>query len=160
MRTSKQKALERRDRAMQAIGARLRDLRIGKGLTFAEAADGIEHLTVSALCEFETGRNLRRLHRHAPALAAKLGHEIYALAFSAINVLVAADEEASDFDREVAAAFEELTEPGVRPTFGQVADRLGLLNEEGELDLVDANRLAEAVQRIGALRGWAKATLA
>jgi len=158
----------------EAIGRRLRDLRIMRGLSPKQLVEGCDKLDVAAISMFERGETLRRLHRHAPALARKLGDEVYLLAFQVINLLVA--EDVGDvFDKQVLKTIGELIRErvggaappgpakgeswdkgkwGPFPSAQQLAERLGLVEEGEELDLVEANRLAESIQRLGLVRGW------
>lgn len=156
------------------IGRQLHILRARKGLTLREVADQCDKLDVAALCLFEAGEQLRRLHRHAPELAKVLGNEVYKLAFGAITVLVEEDE-LGDFDRRVLQALRDILEErlgpieeagpvsgqewdtlrwGPVPTMQELAERLELTEPGEPLDLVEANRLSEAVQRLKLLRGW------
>jgi len=158
----------------EAIGRRLRDLRIMSGLSPKQLVEGCDKLDVAAISMFEQGETLRRLHRHAPELALKLGDEVYLLAFEVINLLVAEDVK-DGFDKRVLQAIGELIRErlgraassgpvkgetwdkgkwGPFPSAQQMAERLGLVEEGEELDLVEANRLAESIQRLGLVRGW------
>jgi transcriptional regulator with XRE-family HTH domain len=165
----------RRERiTKEAIGRRLRELRIMRGLSPKQLVEGCDKLDVAAISMFEGGETLRRLHRHAPQLARKLGDEVYVLAFEVINLLVAQDVR-DDFDRQVLQAIGELireqmadtaaAEPargeawdkgrwGPFPSAQKLAERLGLVGEGEELDLLEASRLAESIQRLGLVRGW------
>jgi transcriptional regulator with XRE-family HTH domain len=156
------------------IGRRLQELRNTKGLTLAQVAGQCEGLDIAALSLFERGEQLRRLHRHAPDLARILGNEVYRLAFDAITVLVEEDE-VGDFDRRLLRALREMLEErvgsiegggpargrswdrrrwGPMPNMQELAERLGLAKPGEPVDLVEANRLAESVQRLKLLRGW------
>jgi len=155
-------------------GRSLHALRQGKGLTLAQVAAQCEGLDIAALSLFERGEQLRRLHRHAPQLAKVLGNEVYRLAFEAINVLVEEDE-LGDFDRRVLQALTGMIEErlgpikgegpargrkwdkrkwGPMPNIQELAERLELVKPGEPLDLVEANRLTESVQRLKLLRGW------
>jgi transcriptional regulator with XRE-family HTH domain len=156
------------------IGRRLQELRNTKGLTLAQVAAQCEGLDIAALSLFERGEQLRRLHRHAPSLARILGNEVYRLAFDAITVLVEEDE-VGEFDRRLLQALREILEErvgsigregparrrswdrrrwGPMPDIQELAERLGLVEPGEPVDLVEANRLAESVQRLKLLRGW------
>ena len=158
----------------EALGRRLRDLRIMRGLSPKQVVEGCDKLDVAAISMFERGETLRRLHRHAPELARKLGDEVYLLAFEVINLLVAEDVKYG-FDKRVLQAIGELIRErmgdaapagpakgetwdkgkwGPFPSAQQAAERLGLVEEGEGLDLVEANRLAESIQRLGLVRGW------
>jgi len=156
------------------IGRSLEGLRHRKGLTLAQVAAQCERLDIAALSLFERGEHLRRLHRHAPALARVLGNQVYRLAFDAITVLVEEDD-LGDFDERVLRALREILEErlgpieeegpasgqewdsrkwGPLPNIQDLAERLELTEPGEPLDLLEANRLSEAMQRLKLLRGW------
>ena len=166
--------MRRQEMTKEAIGRRLRDLRIMRGLSPKQLVEGVDKLDVAAVSMFERGETLRRLHRHAPELAQKLGDEVYALAFEVINLLVEQDVR-DGFDKRVLQAIGELIHErmgdsagagpakgedwdkskwGPFPSAQQMAERLGLVEEGEELDLVEASRLVESIQRLGLVRGW------
>jgi transcriptional regulator with XRE-family HTH domain len=156
------------------IGRSLQVLRHREGMTLAQVAAQCEGLDVAALSLFEHGEQLRRLHRHAPNLARVLGNEVYRLAFDAITVLVEEDE-LGDFDQRVLQVLRDILQErvgsiedegpargrswdkrkwGPMPNIQELAERLRLVKPGEPIDLVEANRLSEAVQRLKLLRGW------
>ena len=167
--------MRRQQLTKDVIGRQLHYLRGQKGLTFKQVADQCEKLDVAALCLFERGEQLRRLHRHAPELAKVLGDEVYLLAVDAITVLVEEDARIGDFDRRLLQVLRQILEERVgsiagegpaeeqewdRGTWGpfpnmqELAERLKLVEEGEPVDLAEMNRLAESVQRLKLLRGW------
>jgi transcriptional regulator with XRE-family HTH domain len=159
----------------EQIGKQLRGLRLAKGLTQRELAEGCAGLDYAAISMFERGETLKRFHRHAPALAAKLGPRVYLLAHQVIAVAVIGDLEDGSFDQQlldvlgeyleerVAAAEQGRPARGARwdqqrwgplPSAQELAERLGLTEKGKPLDLVEATRLGNAMQRLGFVRGW------
>ncbi len=159
----------------EEIGHALRALRAAKGLTQRELADGCPGLDYAAISVFEGGETLKRFHRHAPALAAKLGPAVYLLAYQVVALGVAEDLEDGSFDQRLLEVLGECITERVRaaeqpklkrgthwdraqwgalPSAQELAERLGLTEKGVPLDLVAATRLGNAMQRLGFVRGW------
>ena len=168
-------AMKQQPKTREEIGRRLRELRIQRGHTQKQLAEGCDNLDHVAISMFERGESLKRLYRHAPRLVEKLGEEVYLLAFEAINIIVAEDMRDRAFEHQVLSTICECvrermgsskkpeipagqpwdrSEWGLLPSAQELAERLGLTEKDEPLDLVAATRVVEAIQRLGLLRGW------
>ena len=159
----------------EQIGRELRALRQAKGLSQRELAKGCSGLDHVAISMFERGETLKRFYRHAPDLAAKLGPQVYSLAYHVIVLSVVEDLVDGSFDQIllevlgecISERVETAQRPkaprrtrwdkerwGVLPSAQELAERLKLTEKGKPLDLIEATRLGKAMQRLGFVRGW------